>query len=50
MTADTDGRSRRTEAVPRFLLEEVLDNAVLQRVVADHHKPRSKAEQAVGLD
>ena len=41
------GRPRRADAIARLTLDELLNDAVFQRVVANDHKGRPKAEQTV---
>ena len=47
VAARADRLRGRTDAVARFPRDELLDDAILERVVADYHKARSKAEQTV---
>src|SRR5687767_10849567 len=47
VAAGADRLARRADAVARLLRDELLDDAVLERVVADHYEARSKAEQTV---
>src|SRR3990172_1146749 len=42
---DADGSRGRTHAAPPLGLEETLDDSVFERVVADHDKTATRAEQ-----
>ena len=50
MVTHTDRQIRRADAIPRLLLEKLLDDPVLQRVKGDHCKTPARLEQIPGLD
>jgi len=49
MAAGADRLPRRADAVARLSLNEGLDDAVFQRVIAEHRKTAKVAQEAVGL-
>src|SRR3990172_7159231 len=47
-TANADGQLRRTGAASSLGGEEAFDDAVFERVVADHHQPPTRPQQGEG--